>query len=124
MNHFHLNKRIISLVSIATLSCLPLSAFAVDAPTTFREAAGLFVQMIKGIINILFVLLVVGLLYGVVLFLANADNEKKRTEIKGYLFWGVIGIVVAFALWGILALLSSSFGWGSVVGIPIIRPPV
>ena len=123
MKHSYFNKRIVSIVGATMLSFLPMVAFAVTAPTTFREAAGLFVQIIKGIINILFALLVVGLLYGVVLFFANADNERKRTEIKGYLLWGVIGIIVAFALWGILALLSSSFGWGSAVGIPMIRPP-
>jgi FtsH-binding integral membrane protein len=82
----------------------------------------LFVQIIKGIINILFASLAVGLLYGVILYFINADNERKRTEIKGYLFWGVIGITVAFVIWGILGILSNSFGWGSV-GIPIITPP-
>lgn len=100
---------------------LPLVVSAV-APSTFRAAIDLFVQIIKGIISILFASLAVGLLYGVILYFLNADNERKRTEIKGYLFWGVIGITVAFMIWGILAILSNSFGWGPV-GIPIITPP-
>jgi uncharacterized membrane protein YjfL (UPF0719 family) len=103
------------------IGLLPFVVFA-QAPSTFRGAAELIIQMIKGIINILFALLAVGLLYGVVLYFLNSDNEKKRTEIKGYLLWGVIGIIVAFAIWGILALLSQTFGWGPV-GIPIISPP-
>lgn len=109
-------------VGVSTIvSLLPLAVYA-QAPATFRDAAGLVVQMIQGVINILFALLAVGLLYGVVLYFLNADNERKRTEIKGFLFWGIIGITVAFAIWGILAILLETFGWGAA-GIPLISAP-
>jgi FtsH-binding integral membrane protein len=103
------------------VTLLPLVAFA-QAPSTFREAADLFVQILKGIINILFASLAVGLLYGVILYFINADNEKKRTEIRGYLFWGVIGITVAFSLWGILQILCNTLSW-CMAGIPFLTPP-
>jgi hypothetical protein len=118
-NHISSNQAKVMFTLIGAM-LLPCIVYA--APATFRAAVDLIVMMIRGIINILFASLTVGLLYGVVLYFMNADNESKRTEIKGYLLWGVIGITVAFALWGILAILSQSFGWGPV-GIPIISPP-
>ena len=112
----------------ARLTILPLFAFfpavvsAAPPPATLREAAVLFLKLLQSLFALLFVLLVVGMLWGVVLFFANSDNEKKRIEIKGYLFWAIIGITVVFALWGILNILTQTVGWGEA-GIPIISVP-
>src|SRR3989344_8570645 len=109
------------LLTIAALF-MPVIAFA-QAPTNFREFASLVVRMVQSVIAVLFVSLAVGLVFGVVLFLANADNEKKRMEIKGYLLWGVIGIIVVMGIWGILETLSVSVFGPGAVGIPQLRPP-
>ncbi len=99
---------------------LPLSAFALGS--TFRDFSDVLVRLLRNFVSLIFASMSVGLLYGVVLYMMNSDNDKKREEIKPYLLWGVIGITVAFGLWGILAILSDTLGWGGV-GIPIIRPP-
>ena len=109
----------LALLIIALL--LPISVFA--AATTFRDLTStVIIPILRGAIRIFYVSLAIGLSYGVVLYFINSDNEKKREEIKGYLLWGVIGITVAFGLWGIVAVLSYTLGWGDV-GIPIIQPP-
>lgn len=100
---------------------MPALAFA--APASFKEFAELAVQILQGFIALLFASLAVGLLYGVVLFFANADNEQKRSEIKQYLLWGVIGVVVVMGIWGILALLRESIFGTGVVGIPQLSAP-
>ena len=116
-----MKKYLPKLIPLTILLLLPISAFA--AATTFRDLAStVIIPIIKGIIRIFYVSLAIGLSYGVVLYFINSDNEKKREEIKGYLLWGVIGITVAFGLWGIVAILSDTLGWGNV-GIPIIQPP-
>jgi hypothetical protein len=122
MSDQYFSKRAKIICVLTTIALLPFIASAQTPPSTFRAAVDLFIQIIKGIINIVFALLAVGLLYGVVLYFLNADNERKRTEIRGYLLWGVIGITVAFALWGILGILLATFGWGAA-GIPLISPP-
>jgi hypothetical protein len=106
---------------IATVALIPSFA-AAQAPSTFREFAELIVAIVKYGVILLFVSLGVGLAYGVVVYLAHADDAKMRESIRSYLLWGVIGIAVVFGLWGLLAILSSTFGWGSV-GIPLISPP-
>lgn len=113
---------IIRIVTIAVfLAVLPALASAA-APATFKEAAELFLQLLQMVFVLLFSLLGVGMAWGVVLYFINADSDSKRTEIRGYLLWGIIGITVVFSLWAILTLLSSTFGWGTA-GIPYISPP-
>ena len=111
--------RALRIIQVSTLF-FPMVALAA-APTTFKEAAMLVVGILKGIAELLFASLAVGLLFGVILYFVNADNESKREQIKGYLFWGVIGISVVFGMWGIVGILASTLGWG--VGIPFISPP-
>lgn len=82
----------------------------------------IFVRAINGLVVIIFASLIVGMTYGVILYILNADNEKARVEIRGYLFWGIVGLIVLLGLWGILAILSNSI-WGDAVGIVFISPP-
>ncbi len=100
---------------------VPAVAFA--APANLKEFAGLVVKIMQNIIGVLFASLAIGLVYGVMLYLANSDNEKKRAEIKDYLLWGVIGIIVVMGLWGILGILRESVFGISTVGIPEISAP-
>lgn len=106
----------------APLLFLPTPALAVTAPTNLKEFAELAVRILQNIAGLFFVSLSVGLLFGVIVYFANSDNEQKRASIKGYLLWGVIGIIVVVGIWGILALLRASFG-AVGVGIPQISPP-
>ena len=111
-------KRILTTL---TATLLPLSVFA--QATTFRGASNVIVTLLQNFITLIFASLSVGLLYGVVVYMMNSDNEKKREEIKPYLLWGVIGITVAFGMWGILTILASTLGWSGGDAIPLIRPP-
>lgn len=116
-----MKKRIPNFLLIISAFFIPTLAIA--AATTFRDLAStIIIPIIRGVIRIFYVSLAIGLSYGVVMYFVNSDNEKKREEIKGYLLWGIIGITVAFGLWGIVAILSDTLGWGDV-GIPIIQPP-
>lgn len=121
--HFNYTTMKKNLFNILLALSLPQAVFAAG-PASLRDLAVFFMKIMLNITSILFALLGVGMLYGIVMFFANADNEKKREEIKGYLLWGIIGIVVVFGIWGIVSLLRYSvFGTGAV-GIPQIAPPV
>lgn len=111
---------LIRLVLISVFVALPLSVFAAG---TFKDFANTLVALVKGIVNILFVSLSVGLAYGVALYFINSDNEQKREQIKGYLLWAIIGLSVTFGLWGIIQILCDTFDWCVTAGIPYISPP-
>lgn len=52
-----------------------------------------------------------GFLWGGMLLIWNAGNEKRRAQGKHVLFWGVIGLFCAFSLYGLVALLQGTFGF-------------
>lgn len=108
------------LIAIIPLTS-PLVVFAA-APTDFKEFIELVLKVLQNFIGIGFASIAVGMVYGVVLFLLNSDNDKKREEIKGYLMYGVIASVVTLGLWGFIEILNSTV-FGGAVGIPQITPP-
>jgi small-conductance mechanosensitive channel len=107
-------KKLIGIILVT----LPQMAFAVTAPTDFKSFAEMLLVLLQNLISFLFIAMIVGLLYGVLLYMINSDNEKKREQLKGYLLYGVIALFVVVSLWGILAILA-----GTGVGIPQLSPP-
>jgi len=70
------------------------------------------------IIPLLGVIAFLVFVWGVARFIKSAGSEKEIKDSKNLLIWGVIGLFVLFAIWGIIAFLSNEFGFGS--GIPVI----
>ena len=66
-------------------------------------------MIINTIIEFLFALAVVYFLYGVFEFIANQENEEKKTTGKSHMIWGVIGIAIMMSVWVILNLLINTF---------------
>jgi formate hydrogenlyase subunit 3/multisubunit Na+/H+ antiporter MnhD subunit len=66
------------------------------------------------IINPLIMLLAAGafifFLYGVVKFIMYAGDESKRSEGRQAIVWGLVGLVIIFGVYGILNLLTDTFG--------------
>lgn len=113
--------RINSVIGALLLSFfVPLVVFA--APTTFKGAIEMIIRWVQGFVGVLFGVMWIGITWGVILFFVNADNESKREDIKGYLFWAVIGVTVVFAVWSIVGVLHASI-FGGGWGIPLISPP-
>ncbi len=100
----------------------PLLAHAVTAPADFKEFVELLLQVIQNTIAIFMAAIVAGILYAVVLYMINSDNEKKREEIKGYLVYAVIGLSVIMGIWGIIEIFTSTLGFS--FGIPQLTKPL
>lgn len=110
-------------VVILGLFSFPDLLFA-GAPGTFKAAIELVLQLLQNLIVLLISLLGLGMVFGVAMYMVNSDNEQKREQIKGYLLWGVIGIMVVFALFGIVAVFRGTLFGDWDVGIPhLTRPP-
>jgi hypothetical protein len=66
------------------------------------------------IINpILALLFAAGLLYflwGVTMFIWNSDSEDARREGSKHMLWGVIGMFIMVAVWGIIGVIENTFG--------------
>ncbi|MEK7581755.1 MAG: hypothetical protein AAB488_00265 [Patescibacteria group bacterium] len=91
----------------------PLIAFA----ATFNNAAQLF-DFFTGFINqyiipFLIALAVVYFLWGAGTFIRNAEDTNARTEGKMFMIYGIIGLFVIVAFWGIVQILMNTFSINS-----------
>jgi uncharacterized membrane protein YidH (DUF202 family) len=62
-------------------------------------------MIINPLILLLFALAVVFFLYGVVQFLANQDNEEKKTAGKSHMLYGIIGMTIMLAAFMLMNLI-------------------
>jgi len=67
-------------------------------------------MIINPLILFLFALAVVYFLYGVFEFIANQENEEKKTSGKGHMLWGIIGITIMLGVWSILGMITNTLG--------------
>ena len=83
---------------------------------TFKNFVGSGSTGLIGVLNtvvvpMIFTLAVAAFIWGVVNhFLLHGGEEKSREEGRQFIFWGIIGLVVLFAVWSIVNLLLSTLG--------------
>jgi cbb3-type cytochrome oxidase subunit 3 len=88
---------------------------------TYVAGSGLggFVDMaacfMTNIIPLLITAAVVVFLYGMVVYIYNADNQEKRAEGNMFILSGLIALFVIVSMWALVGVLSSSFGLGVVI---------
>lgn len=66
--------------------------------------------IIQPLVNLLFALAVVYFLFGASKFILNAADSKGREDGKQALIWGLVGLFIMSAVWGILGVLTKTFG--------------
>lgn len=63
------------------------------------------------IVPVIFALAFAAFIWGVVsYFFLHGGEEEKRAEGRQFVFWGIIGMVVLFSVWGFVNLLLSTLG--------------
>ena len=83
---------------------------------TFAQFIGTRTSGIIGVLNTFVVPLIFSLaaatfLWGVVnYFFLHGDDEGKRAEGRQFIFWGIIGMVVLFSVWGFVNIMLSTLG--------------
>jgi uncharacterized protein with PQ loop repeat len=89
------------------LPTVPLTTSTIGT-TALTNISSVVIQLQK-IIN-LFIPFFVGLgvffiIYGLVAYIAQAANEEKRKEARGFITWGLVGIFVMLSVWGLVNIL-------------------
>lgn len=73
---------------------------------TVEEIVGKVIsQAIQPLIGFMMFLATVVFVYGIVEFIAGADNEKKRTDGKQHIIWGLLGLFIMVAASGLMWVL-------------------
>lgn len=68
-----------------------------------------FIDLIEYAIPIVMVLAVLTFFFGVARFIFSAESDQARAEGKWFLLWGVIGLFVMVAIWGIVLVIQDTF---------------
>jgi len=111
-----MKNKLIVLSGLA-LSLSPVVAFA---QSTGGRCTGIGLGTIEGIIckigdilniiiPILIVLGIVFFVYGVIMFVISSDEEAK-TKGRDKMIMGIIGLAVIIGMWGLVKILSNTFG--------------
>lgn len=62
-------------------------------------------------VPVLFAVAFLTFLWGVYkYFILGATKEESRKEGRDFVFWGIIGFVVILSMWGLVAVVGSTFG--------------
>lgn len=86
--------------------------------TNFGTIITGLISIIKnGIIPLLITLATVYFLWGVIGYIMAAGDEKKITEARYFIIYGLIGLFVIVSMWGLVNLAVSTF-IGSGGGMP------
>jgi len=75
--------------------------------------SGIVTEIINPIIGVLFALALLYFLYGLVTFIANADNVSKKGEAQSHMIWGLVGLVVMVSAWAIIQISLNTVGLSS-----------
>lgn len=65
--------------------------------------------IINPLIVFLFALALAYFLYGLFEFIANGNNDEKKTTGKSHMLWGVIGFTIMMGVWFILGVILRTF---------------
>jgi hypothetical protein len=66
--------------------------------------------LMKTIVPFLFTLATAAFIWGIIQFFLNPENEEKRKNGKSYMIWGIIALFVMISMWGLVGVLSNTFG--------------
>lgn len=73
-----------------------------------------FIQ--KSIIPLLFALAVLVFIYGVVDFIrASANGDSDTGKKKEFMVWGIVALAVMTGVWGLVGIITNTFGIGNVI---------
>lgn len=62
-------------------------------------------------VPVLFAVAFLTFLWGVYkYFILGADNDTERATGRQFVLWGILGFVVILSVWGLVAVVGSTFG--------------
>ncbi len=110
-----ISPKIVSLLSLSLI--LPKIAgaatcFPYPNPGSIEYIICKINDLLNIIIPVLIVLGVVYFIWGVIQYVAAKDEEGKKAA-RGIMISGIIGLFVIVSIWGLVNLLSNTFGVNS-----------
>ncbi len=67
-------------------------------------------KVINPVIEFAFIIALVVFLWGVMQYIRGANNQEDRKKGREHMLWGVVGFVIMFGVFGIITILTRTFG--------------
>ena len=81
---------------------------------TFAAVKELIAEINENLVNPFIILLIAAaflwFLWGVALYIIHSDSEEERAIGRRHMIWGIVGIFIMVAVFGILKIVLNSFG--------------
>ncbi len=102
------NKKIVSAVGFGLAFLAPMLAFAQTLDTVVTKVGSL----INLVMPILISIAVVVFIWGIITYVIAKDEEAK-TQGRDKMIFGLIGLVAIVGMWGLVAIITNTFGIGT-----------
>ncbi len=112
-NFGQIRKNMKKILAIVSVGVFPVMALA--QTYTGGGVGGLFdmaTTLLNRAVPIIISLAVVYFIYQVFRY-AVAGNEDDKALAKTHMIWGIVGIFVMVSIWGLVAILTTTFGTAS-----------
>lgn len=101
------NRFLFALLPIIA-ALTPLAAFA--APRDLRELSQLFLGIFDTLVAPIIGVAALAFVWGVILIIVKGDDTKAHSDGLKIVSFGIIALFVMVAVWGLVAVLQSTFG--------------
>lgn len=82
-----------------------------NTPTAFDTILkNISTNIVGPLIYLVMALAVIYFLWGVVVFIKNADNSDKREEGYRQMIWGIVGLFIMLSARGLIRIILSTLG--------------
>lgn len=75
--------------------------------------------ILSRVIPIIMVIATIVFLWGVIRYITAGGDEEKLKEGRSFIIFGLVGLFVMLAIWGVVRAMVSQFGLGGTGNIPI-----
>lgn len=112
-------KKSVNLKGVAKalflLSFLPLMAFAATVDSILLSVR----TTLNYVIAILFVLVTIYFIWGIIQYITAGGKEEQLAQGKKHMIWGIVGMAVMGAAWGIVGIIWNYLGISGGGNVPI-----
>ena len=99
-------KKFNKIAGSALALLLPMMAMA----ATVTETVANLKTILNAVIGLLFVLVTLWFVWGVIQYVSAGGEDAKLKLGKEHMVWGIIGMAVMAGAWGIVNILTTTFG--------------
>ncbi len=110
-------KKIKRYIPLA-LTFAPMLAMAKD----LKEVIADIVSILNALIPLLIGIALIYFIIGVIKYVSAGAEEDKRKEARNVMIYGIIGLFVIVAVWGLVKIVASTFDVdpGGTIDIPTL----